>query len=245
MFSFSQETLLAAPSKEELIVMKQQRKVELAAQAKHLIQQNNRTMLSPPAMSAMPRHYDPNDPLLHVTASEKRARSQRVQALGSRHSRFGGTLAVIRGGSSSTTKHSSSGTSTPLSKEFVWAHNLADPHQKQRRNNGGVIRGSNGITRSMNIARGSRLAQTRTDTAAVRAGATDGSVRPSALTVGFGLGSASTVNTAAKSQEVRASLKALMEEFLKTGKTFGVVVFSPLVNATCSFCTSCTSCTSC
>ena len=226
MFTWSQETLLAAPSKEELIVMKQQRKVELAAQAKHLIQQNNRTMLSPPATSAMPRHYDPNDPLLHVTASERKARSQRVQALGSRHSRFGGTLAV----------HSSSGTSTPLSKEFVWAHNLADPHQKQRRNNGGVIRGSNGVTRSMNIARGSRLAQTRTDTAAVRAGATDGSVRPSALTVGFGLGSASTANTAAKSQEVRASLKALMEEFLKTGKTSGVVVLAPLANATCPSC---------
>ena len=67
------------------------------------------------------------------------------------------------------------------------------------------------------FSRGTRLAQTCNDTAACRAGAADGSVRPSALTVGFGLGGASTVNTAAKSPAVRASLKVLVEEFLKTG----------------------------
>jgi hypothetical protein len=219
-------TLLAAPTKEDLVKMKEERKSELAAQARHYVDMQQRsessngkrTMLSPPTPSI---NYNPNDPLLRVTAAEKKARTQRLDALGSRHSRFGGTFAVRRGGESAVkgTKNTRSiddDASTPMTKQFVWAHNLADPHQKQRRQNGGIIRGSNGI-RSMNVGRGTRLAQTCNDAAACRAGATDGSVRPNALTVGFGLGGASTVNTAAKSNEVKASLKCLMEEFLKTG----------------------------
>ena len=52
---------------------------------------------------------------------------------------------------------------------------------------------------------------------ACQQGVADGFVQPSALTVDFGLGCSQTVNIAVKSVEVRASLKALVEEFLKIG----------------------------
>lgn len=123
-----------------------------------------RIMLSPgtgtSAVSSMRKYntnqYHAQDPLLHITEEEKRARAQRLNALGSRHSRFGGTL-VLRGNSDSVHSSGAAGgdsllsSDTPIQKQFLWAHNLADPHQKQRRQNGGVVRGSNGIQRAMNI----------------------------------------------------------------------------------------------
>ena len=187
-------TLLAAPTKEELVQMKEDRKLELEVQAHRLVQQQQqeeeqqeeeareeeeaaeaaapsgtkgsggkRIMLSPgtgtSAVSSMRKYntnqYHAQDPLLHITEEEKRARAQRLNALGSRHSRFGGTL-VLRGNSDSVHSSGAGGDSllssdTPIQKQFLWAHNLADPHQKQRRQNGGVVRGSNGIQRAMNI----------------------------------------------------------------------------------------------
>ena len=228
-------SLLASPLPDELEQLKIKRKEDLANYAKQQHEQQQyqyqdlnggsagkRVMLSPAANSTTTRKNVQHDPLLHITRGEKVARAQRLEALGSRHSRFGGTLALrSRGTGQDATTGDLLDSEKPITKKFLWAKNLADPEQSRRRKNGGIIRNGGGVVRrganACSSARGSRMAQTQADVAACRQGAADGSVRPSALTVGCGLGGLPTVNTAVKSADVRASLKALVEEFLKTG----------------------------
>ena len=221
-------TLLASPLPSELIQMNEQRKIELerAAAAEHAASvasaagangsssggKGSRVMLSPHLINNSRKGQDLNDPLLQITKEERKARAERLDALGSRHSRFGGTLVIRNNGMQDTSQDQ------PISKQFVWAHNLSDANGTKRRERGGIIRNSSGITNSsLNITRGTRLAQTSNDIAACRTGAADSSVKPSALTVGFGIGGTATVMTAAKSKKVRASLKLLIEEFLTSG----------------------------
>ena len=164
---------------------------------------SKRIMLSPQERQV---NYDLEDPLLAISEDEVRAQKARFNAMGSRHSHFGG---IIRFSQNDTTKD----------KGVLSTRSLADPTLNQRWKAGGVVAGTS-IGSELGIrggARGSRATQTLSDIAASRTAAADGSARPSALTVGCGLGKKTHAMTAGKTEEVKAALKELVEEFLKTG----------------------------